>query len=106
MDNVIILANSVDPGQIAPESSLVWVYTVFQVGTFLVSKQCLLSLFQDVVNSLQEKLNLKCVQHFNLVLHNMKSHMPGRMTLLQEHETVAEVIICYVTMETVSFKYL
>ena len=49
--------------------------------------------FQDVVNSLQEKLNLKCVQHFNLVLHNMKSHMPGRMTLLQEHETVSEVMV-------------
>ena len=53
-----------------------------------------LSILQDVVNSLQEKLNLKCVQHFNLVLHNVKSHMPGRMTLLQEHETVAEVRNC------------
>ena len=53
------------------------------------------SIFQDVVYSLQEKLNLKCVQHFNLVLHNMKSHMPGRMTLLQEHETVAEVNCLY-----------
>jgi len=43
------------------------------------------------VNSLQEKLNIKDIHHFNLVLHNMKSHMPGRMMLLQEHETVAEV---------------
>ena len=57
-------------------------------------------LLQDVVNSLQEKLNLKCVQHFNLVLHNVKSHMPGRMTLLQEHETVAEVIISLIAIET------
>ncbi|XP_060597612.1 serine-rich adhesin for platelets-like isoform X4 [Ruditapes philippinarum] len=46
---------------------------------------------KDVVNSLQEKLNIKCIQHFNLVLHNMKSHMPGRMTLLQDHETVSEI---------------
>lgn len=46
---------------------------------------------KDVINSLQEKLNLKCVQHFSLVLHNMKSHVTGRMTLLQEHETIAEI---------------
>ncbi|KAL4230083.1 Frmpd3p [Mactra antiquata] len=46
---------------------------------------------KDVVNSLQEKLNIKCIHHFNLVLHNMKSHMPGRMTLLQDHETVSEI---------------
>ncbi|XP_053399277.1 uncharacterized protein LOC123557003 isoform X4 [Mercenaria mercenaria] len=46
---------------------------------------------KDVVNSLQEKLNIKCIHHFNLVLHNMKSHMPGHMTLLQDHETVSEI---------------
>ncbi|XP_052796628.1 uncharacterized protein LOC128229029 isoform X3 [Mya arenaria] len=46
---------------------------------------------KDVVNSLQEKLNIKDIHHFSLVLHNMKSHMPARMTLLQEHETVAEI---------------
>ena len=43
------------------------------------------------MQSLKEKLNIKCVQHFNLVLQNMKSHIPGHMTLLQEHETLAEV---------------
>ncbi|XP_022327026.2 uncharacterized protein LOC111126576 isoform X7 [Crassostrea virginica] len=46
---------------------------------------------KDVVQSLKEKLNIKCVQHFNLVLQNMKSHIPGHMTLLQEHETLAEI---------------
>ncbi|XP_052276810.1 uncharacterized protein LOC127876023 isoform X3 [Dreissena polymorpha] len=46
---------------------------------------------KDVVNSIQEKLSIKDVVHFNLVLHNMKSLMPGRMTLLQDHETVSEI---------------
>jgi hypothetical protein len=46
---------------------------------------------QDVVHSLQEKLSIKKIQHFNLVLLNVKSHMPNRVILLQEHETLAEV---------------
>ncbi|VDI06350.1 Hypothetical predicted protein, partial [Mytilus galloprovincialis] len=46
---------------------------------------------KDVVYSLQEKLSIKKVQHFNLVLLNIKSHMPNRVTLLQEHETLAEI---------------
>ncbi|XP_048772216.2 uncharacterized protein LOC125678112 isoform X7 [Ostrea edulis] len=46
---------------------------------------------KDVVQSLKEKLNIKCVPHFNLVLQNMKFHIPGHMTLLQEHETLAEI---------------
>ncbi|XP_062569111.1 uncharacterized protein LOC134231205 isoform X2 [Saccostrea cucullata] len=46
---------------------------------------------KDVVQSLKEKLNIKCVQHFNLVLQNMKSHSPGHMTLLQEQDTLAEI---------------
>lgn len=44
-----------------------------------------------MVHSLQEKLSIKKIQHFNLVLLNTKSHMPNRVTLLQEHETLAEV---------------
>ncbi|CAC5423068.1 FERM and PDZ domain-containing protein 4,FERM and PDZ domain-containing protein 3,FERM and PDZ domain-containing protein 1 [Mytilus coruscus] len=46
---------------------------------------------KDVVYSLQEKLSIKKIQHFNLVLLNIKSHMPNRVTLLQEHETLAEI---------------
>ncbi|XP_061164682.1 uncharacterized protein LOC133173697 isoform X4 [Saccostrea echinata] len=46
---------------------------------------------KDVVQSLKEKLNIKCVQHFNLVLQNMKSHSPSHMTLLQEQDTLAEI---------------
>ncbi|KAK3099480.1 hypothetical protein FSP39_005085, partial [Pinctada imbricata] len=46
---------------------------------------------KDVVQSLVEKLNIHCVKHFNLVLQNTKSSQPGRMTLLQEQETLAEI---------------
>ncbi|XP_021346242.1 uncharacterized protein LOC110445782 isoform X4 [Mizuhopecten yessoensis] len=46
---------------------------------------------KDVANSLQEKLGIKSVKYFNLVLQNMKSHIPGRLTLLQDHETLAEI---------------
>ena len=46
-----------------------------------------------MVVSLQEKLNIRCVHHFNLVLQNMKNNTgtAAKMTLLQEHETLAEV---------------
>ena len=47
---------------------------------------------QDVLNSLQEKLNISCVENFSLVLQNMKSSSHGKMSLLQEHESLAEVI--------------
>ncbi|XP_033743319.1 LOW QUALITY PROTEIN: uncharacterized protein LOC117329473 [Pecten maximus] len=46
---------------------------------------------KDVANSLQEKLGIKSVKYFNLVLQNMKSHIPGRLTILQDHETLAEI---------------
>ncbi|GFS04009.1 FERM and PDZ domain-containing protein 4 [Elysia marginata] len=53
---------------------------------------CLLSVCeQDVIHSLQEKLNISCSQHFCLMLQNMKSNIPGKMTLLQEQETLAEL---------------
>ncbi|KAL8614814.1 hypothetical protein ACOMHN_055840 [Nucella lapillus] len=47
----------------------------------------------DVVMSLQEKLNLSCVHHFSLVLQNMKNNSgtAAKMTLLQHHETLAEI---------------
>ncbi|CAG5136864.1 unnamed protein product, partial [Candidula unifasciata] len=45
----------------------------------------------DVVHSLQEKLNITCTHHFSLVLQNMKSNVPGKMTLLQDHENLAEL---------------
>ena len=47
--------------------------------------------FQDVLNSLQEKLSIMAIDHFALVLQNMKSPSHGKMTLLQEHESLAEV---------------
>ncbi|XP_012939076.1 FERM and PDZ domain-containing protein 4, partial [Aplysia californica] len=46
---------------------------------------------KDVVQSLQEKLNISCGHHFCLVLQNMKSTTPGKMVLLQEGETLAEL---------------
>ena len=46
---------------------------------------------QDVLNSLQEKLNISCVENFSLVLQNMKSSCHGKMSLLQENESLAEV---------------
>ena len=47
--------------------------------------------FQDVLASLQEKLNLRCMEHFSLALQNMKSAHNGRLTLLQDQESLAEV---------------
>ncbi|XP_076446709.1 uncharacterized protein LOC143284028 isoform X2 [Babylonia areolata] len=48
---------------------------------------------RDVMVSLQEKLNLTCVHHFSLVLQNMKNNSgtAAKMTLLQHHETLAEI---------------
>ncbi|XP_071086775.1 uncharacterized protein [Haliotis cracherodii] len=46
---------------------------------------------KDVMQSLQEKLNIQCIHHFNVVLQNMKNNTAGKMTLLQEHETLAEI---------------
>ncbi|KAK7097654.1 hypothetical protein V1264_004600 [Littorina saxatilis] len=48
---------------------------------------------KDVVASLQEKLNIRCANHFNLVLQNMKNNTgtAAKMTLLQDHETLAEI---------------
>ena len=52
------------------------------------------------MNSLQEKLNIKDVHHFSLVLHNLKSHMPARMMLLQEQESIAEVRQWAISLES------
>ena len=51
----------------------------------------LLILWQDVLDSLQEKLNITCIEHFTLVLQNMKSPTQYKMNLLHEHESLAEV---------------
>ncbi|KAK7489874.1 hypothetical protein BaRGS_00018896, partial [Batillaria attramentaria] len=47
----------------------------------------------DVVVSLQEKLNIRCVHHFSLVLQNMKNNTgtAAKMTLLQDQETLADI---------------
>ncbi|XP_059147395.1 uncharacterized protein LOC131935096 isoform X2 [Physella acuta] len=46
---------------------------------------------KDVVHSLLEKLNISCRQHFCLMLQNMKSNVPGHVTLLEEHETLVDL---------------
>ncbi|KAH9519888.1 FERM and PDZ domain-containing protein 4 [Bulinus truncatus] len=46
---------------------------------------------KDVVCSLQEKLNISSTHHFCLMLQNMKNNVPGHMTLLDEHETLADI---------------
>ncbi|XP_055959064.1 uncharacterized protein LOC126829506 [Patella vulgata] len=46
---------------------------------------------KDVVISLHEKLNISCTQHFSLVLQNMKNNTAGKMTLLQEDETLIDI---------------
>ncbi len=44
-----------------------------------------------MLNSLQEKLSISRVENFSLVLQNMKSSSHGKMSLLQEDESLAEV---------------
>ncbi|GAB1600222.1 uncharacterized protein LOC106876727 isoform X2 [Argonauta hians] len=46
---------------------------------------------KDVINSLHEKLNIKSIHHFALVLFNMRSPIPGKLSILRENETMAEV---------------
>ncbi|KAK3596512.1 hypothetical protein CHS0354_021016 [Potamilus streckersoni] len=46
---------------------------------------------KDVMQSLQEKLNIHNIHNFCLVLHSAKSKVTGKMTILQEHETLSEI---------------
>ncbi|CAE1296643.1 FERM and PDZ domain-containing protein 4,FERM and PDZ domain-containing protein 1 [Acanthosepion pharaonis] len=46
---------------------------------------------KDVLNSLQEKLSIRSIQHFALVLYNMRSPIPGKLAILREDETIAEI---------------
>ena len=50
------------------------------------------------MDSLKEKLNLRCIQHFNVVLQNMKNNTAGKMTLLEAHETLADVWVVSLTL--------
>ncbi|ESP02142.1 hypothetical protein LOTGIDRAFT_111314 [Lottia gigantea] len=45
----------------------------------------------DVMSSLHEKLNITCTQFFSLVLQNMKNNTAGKMTLLQDEETLIDI---------------
>ncbi|XP_064608922.1 uncharacterized protein LOC135473057 isoform X2 [Liolophura sinensis] len=46
---------------------------------------------KDVLDSMQEKLNIKRIEHFALVLQNTKSSSHGKLSILQEQETLAEI---------------
>ena len=48
-------------------------------------------ILQDVLNALQEKLGIRMMEHFALVLQNMKGVSQGKMSLIHEHESLAEV---------------
>ena len=47
--------------------------------------------FQDVLYSLQEKLAISCMEHFALVLQDMKNPAPGNILLLHQDDSLAEV---------------
>lgn len=48
---------------------------------------------QEVVESLQEKLGFCGLDHFSLVLQNMKGASPHRFQFLLDHDRLAEVRI-------------
>nr|KAG5701798.1 hypothetical protein BaRGS_000788 [Batillaria attramentaria] len=61
----------------------------------------------DVVVSLQEKLNIRCVHHFSLVLQNMKNNTgtAAKMTLLQDQETLADDAYDLLKEDPIAFEY-
>ncbi|XP_064636403.1 uncharacterized protein LOC135493223 isoform X2 [Lineus longissimus] len=46
---------------------------------------------KDVLYSLQEKLSIVCIEHFALVLQDMRSPSHGKMNILKEDETLSEI---------------
>lgn len=46
---------------------------------------------QDVLNSLQEKLSIKCMEHFGLVVEHIKSVRRNKLTLLDPKDSLAKI---------------
>ncbi|XP_064482269.1 uncharacterized protein LOC135395026 isoform X2 [Ornithodoros turicata] len=46
---------------------------------------------QDVLNSLQEKLSVKCMEHFGLVVEHIKSVRRNKLTLLDPKDSLAKI---------------
>jgi len=46
---------------------------------------------QDVLHALQEKLDIRCIEHFGLVLHNIRSPLSAKMVILSNTEKVKQV---------------
>lgn len=46
---------------------------------------------QDVLDSLREKLSVKCVEHFSLVVEHIKSIRRNKLTLLDPRDTLAKI---------------
>uniref|UniRef100_T1IM82 FERM domain-containing protein n=1 Tax=Strigamia maritima TaxID=126957 RepID=T1IM82_STRMM len=45
----------------------------------------------DVIESLQQKLSIKCVEHFSLVVEHIKSLRRNKLTLLDPAESIARI---------------
>lgn len=48
-------------------------------------------LLQDVILTLQEKLSIKCIEHFSLMLEERTEGSGNRLLLLHEQEMLAQV---------------
>lgn len=47
--------------------------------------------WQDVLLALQEKLDIRCIEHFGLVIHNVKTPLSAKMTVLSPNELIRNV---------------
>lgn len=47
---------------------------------------------QDVIMTLQEKLSIKCIEHFSLMLEQKMEDLGSRLLLLHEQEMLTLVI--------------
>ncbi|CAH1777483.1 unnamed protein product, partial [Owenia fusiformis] len=59
-----------------------------QTKSFKYDKQ---TTVKDVLNSLQEKLGLRCMQYFSLVLQNTKSVSHNKFAFLQNDDCIADI---------------
>ena len=54
-------------------------------------------LFQDVLLTLQEKLSIKCIEHFSLVLEQRMEGSGSKLLLLHEQEMLSQVSRCFLS---------
>lgn len=52
---------------------------------------CILVSLQDVILTLQEKLSIKCIEHFSLMLEQRTEGSGSRLLLLHEQEMLTQV---------------